>query len=214
MRFKLLKLFFLIASIIAFLETTAKAQATLTYEISIRPAASGLTNSEGNTIERDAFQEVTGLAFSNDGKKVFSSNRVVNGNHECVSMMTLSTPYDLRTASTVKDEASPMVTQVGLDDNDNDSKCTRCNTEMPDVSKLFGSEWICCNKCYDPHIKKCQEDFCNNEKPEYEHRPFFSINRYMRKKNGDSTNYFYSPLTANANISKSHFEHINNPSFY
>ena len=97
--------------------------------------------------------------------------------------------------------------------SNNDSKCTRCNTQMNDVSKLFGSEWICCNKCYGPHIKKCQEDFCNNEKPEYEHRPFFSINRYMRKKNGE-INYFYSPLTADANISKSHFEHINNPSFY
>ena len=96
--------------------------------------------------------------------------------------------------------------------SNDDSKCTRCNTKIPDVSKLFGSEWICCNKCYGPHIQTCKE-FCNNKKPEYEHRPFFSINRYMRKKNGES-NYFYSPLTADRNVSKYHFEHINNPSFY
>ena len=36
----------------------------------------------------------------------------------------------------------------------------------------------------------------------------------MRKKNGEGTNYFYSPLTADQNVSKYHFEHINNPSFY
>ncbi|SVE09385.1 uncharacterized protein METZ01_LOCUS462239, partial [marine metagenome] len=40
MGLKLSRLFFLIASIIGFLETQAIAQATLTYEISIRPEAS------------------------------------------------------------------------------------------------------------------------------------------------------------------------------
>ena len=124
MRLKLLKLFFSIASIIVFLETSALAKATLTHETVIRPEASGLTNSEGNTIGRDAFQQPTGLAFSNDGKKVFSTNQTVTGNHECISMMTLSTPYDLRTVSLVVDEATPMVTQVGLDDNHDDSRCS------------------------------------------------------------------------------------------
>ena len=52
------------------LETSARAQATLSFETAIRPLASGLTNSEGNTIARDAFQLPTGLAFSNDGKKL------------------------------------------------------------------------------------------------------------------------------------------------
>ena len=46
MRLKLSKLFFLIASIIVFLETQAIAQATLSHETVIRPEASGLTNNE------------------------------------------------------------------------------------------------------------------------------------------------------------------------
>jgi len=104
--------------------SSAKAQATLTFEKAIRPVASGLTNSEGNTIVRDAFQIPTGLAFSNDGKKVFSSNFTSNDDHECISMMTLATPFDLRTVSPVVDEASPLVTKVGLDDNSNDTKCS------------------------------------------------------------------------------------------
>ena len=121
---RLLKLFFAVVSITAFLEMNVKAKATLTFETAIRPLASGLTNSEGNTIARDAFQIPTGLAFSNDGKKVFSSNFVSNGDHECISMMTLSTPFDLKTVSLVLDEASPLVTKVGLTDNSNDTKCS------------------------------------------------------------------------------------------
>ena len=139
MKLKLFKLFFSIASIIVFLETTAKAQASLTYEISIRPAASGSTNSEGNIIGRDAFQEITGLAFSNDGKKVFSSNRVSNGNHECVSMMALSTPNDLRTASLVLDEASPLVEEVGLTDNTADAKCTDIKFSKDGLKMFLGN---------------------------------------------------------------------------
>ena len=139
MRLRLSKLFFLIISIIVVLKTPVLAEATRTYEISIRPDSSGLTNSEGNVIVRDAFQEVNGIAFSNDGKKVFSSNRKVTGTHECVSMMTLSTPYDLRTASLVLDEASPMVTQVGLDDNHSDSKCTDIKFSKDGLKMFLGN---------------------------------------------------------------------------
>ena len=139
MRLRLSKLFFLIISIIVVLKTPVLAEATRTYEISIRPDSSGLTNSEGNVIVRDAFQEVNGIAFSNDGKKVFSSNRKVTGTHECVSMMTLSTPYDLRTASLVLDEASPMVTQVGLDDNDSDSMCTDIKFSKDGLKMFLGN---------------------------------------------------------------------------
>ena len=88
---------------------------------------------------RDAFQEVTGIAFSNDGRKVFSSNRKVTGTHECVSMMELSTPYDLKTASLVMDEASPMVTQVGLDDNDDDSRCTDIKFSKDGLKMFLGN---------------------------------------------------------------------------
>ena len=139
MKLKLSKLFFLTAGIIAFLETSALAQATLTHETVIRPEASGLTNSEGNTIGRDAFQQPNGLAFSNDGKKVFSTNQTVTGNHECISMMTLSTPYDLRTVSLVVDEATPMVTQVGLDDDDDDSRCSDIQFSKDGLKMFLGN---------------------------------------------------------------------------
>ncbi|MDB9799762.1 autotransporter outer membrane beta-barrel domain-containing protein [Candidatus Pelagibacter sp.] len=132
---ELLKLFFLIASIIVFFETTAKAQATLTSDITVRPGASGLTNSEGDTIVRDAFQTPTGLAFSNDGRKVFSSNKNVSDTHECISMMTLSTPYDLRTASLVVDSADPLETKALLTGS-NDIKCTDIKFSK-DGLKLF-----------------------------------------------------------------------------
>ena len=89
---------------------------------------------------RDAFQEVNGIAFSNDGRKVFSSNRKVTGSHECVSMMELSTPYDLRTASLVLDEASPMVTQVGLNDNNADSRCTDIKFSKDGLKMFLGNQ--------------------------------------------------------------------------
>ena len=133
---ELLKLFFLIASIIVFLETTAKAQATLTSDISIRPLASFTTDSEGDQIVNDAFQDPTGLAFSNDGRKVFVSNRYLNSAHKCLKMMTLSTPYDLRTASLVVDQADPLVSKVGLTDVSNDTKCTDIKFSK-DGLKLF-----------------------------------------------------------------------------
>ena len=119
--------------------SSAKAQATLTFEKAIRPLASGLTNSEGNTIVRDAFQLPTGLAFSNDGKKVFSSNFTSNGDHECISMMTLGTPFDLRTVSLVVDEASPLVEKVGLTDNSVDTKCTDIKFSRDGLKMFLGN---------------------------------------------------------------------------
>ena len=130
-----MKKIFIIFIFISFY-SSAKAQATLTFEKAIRPLASGLTNSEGNTIVRDAFQLPTGLAFSNDGRKVFSSNFTSNGDHECISMMTLKTPFDLRTVSRVVDEASPLVEKVGLTDNSNDTKCSDIKFSR-DGLKLF-----------------------------------------------------------------------------
>jgi len=132
---ELLKLFFLIASIIVFLETTAKAQATLTHDISIRPLASFTTDSEGDRIANDAFEDPTGLAFSNDGRKVFVTNKYVTGIHKCLKMMTLSTPYDLRTASLVVDQADPLETKALLT-GINDIKCTDIKFSK-DGLKLF-----------------------------------------------------------------------------
>ena len=53
-----------------------------TWEIEIRPVADeSRTKSlgEGN-VNNDAFQRPTGIAFSNDGKKVFATNKLVDGN--------------------------------------------------------------------------------------------------------------------------------------
>jgi len=127
------------AGITFFFETSAKAQATLTFETAIRPEASGAINSEGNTIVRDAFQIPSGLAFSNDGKKVFSSNFVSDGSHECISMMTLSTPFDLRTVSLVMDEASPLVEKVGLTDDGNDTDCSDIKFSKDGLQMFIGN---------------------------------------------------------------------------
>ena len=81
---RLIQLLFLLASITICLETKAIAQATLAWETTVRPEGSNLTSSEGATITRDAFQDPTGIAFSNNGKKVFASNRDVGGTHECI----------------------------------------------------------------------------------------------------------------------------------
>ena len=69
---KFSKTLFLLVGITVLLETSARAQATLSFETAIRPLGSKLTNSEGNQIDADAFQMPTGLAFSNDGLKVFA----------------------------------------------------------------------------------------------------------------------------------------------
>ena len=117
--------------------SSAKAQATLGWETTVRPEGSNLTSSEGNTITRDAFQDPTGIVFSNNGKKVFASNRTVNSTHECIKQMNLGTPYDFRTASTVVDEASPLETKVGLSGNA-DIRCTDLRFNR-DGTQLFVS---------------------------------------------------------------------------
>ena len=134
---RLIQLLFLLASITICLETKAIAQATLAWETTVRPEGSNLTSSEGATITRDAFQDPTGIAFSNNGKKVFASNRNVSGTHECIKQMNLGTPYDFRTASTVVDEASPLETKVGLS-NDADIRCTDLRFNR-DGTQLFVS---------------------------------------------------------------------------
>ena len=48
-----------------------------------------MVDSEGDQIVNDAFQDPTGLAFSNDGRKVFVTNRYLNNAHKCLKMMTL-----------------------------------------------------------------------------------------------------------------------------
>ena len=62
--------------------------------------------------------------------------RYLNSAHKCLTMMTLSTPYDLRTASLVVDQADPLVSKVGLTDVSNDTKCTDIKFSK-DGLKLF-----------------------------------------------------------------------------
>ena len=133
-----MKKIFIIFIFISFY-SSAKAQATLGWEKTVRPDGSNLTNSEGNTITRDAFQDPTGIVFSNNGKKVFASNRTVSGNpkHECIKQMNLGKPYDFITASTVVDEASPLETKVGLSGNA-DIRCTDLRFNR-DGTQLFVS---------------------------------------------------------------------------
>ena len=58
---KFSKTLFLLVGITVLLETSARAQATLSFETAIRPLGSQLTNSEGNQIDADAFQAVLEL---------------------------------------------------------------------------------------------------------------------------------------------------------
>ena len=89
-----------------------------TWETEIRPVAdTSRTKSlgEGN-VNNDAFQRPTGIAFSNDGKKVFATNKLVENEadgQECLRTFNLSSPYDLRTAGKIQDEIDPIITLAG-----------------------------------------------------------------------------------------------------
>ena len=90
-----------------------------TWETEIRPVAdTSRTKSLGSgNVNNDAFQTPSGIAFSNDGKKVFATNKSVDGNdttgQECLRTFNLSSPYDLRTAGKIQDEIDPIITLAG-----------------------------------------------------------------------------------------------------
>ena len=89
-----------------------------TWETEIRPVAD-TTRSKSlgdGDVNNDAFQTPSGIAFSNDGKKVFATNKFVQNSatgQECLRTFNLSSPYDLRTAGKIQDEIDPIITLAG-----------------------------------------------------------------------------------------------------
>ena len=86
-----------------------------TWETEIRPVADeSRTKSLGDgEVNNDAFQTPSGIAFSNDGKKVFATNKSVENSadgQECLRTFNLSSAYDLRTAGKILDEIDPIIT--------------------------------------------------------------------------------------------------------
>ena len=113
-----------------------------TWETAIRPGAdtSRTSSLDGSAVDNDAFERPTGIAFSNDGKKVFVTNKRVifqnNKQQECLRTFNLSIPYDIRSAGLVLDEIDPLITLLSKDNNSGDSRCEDINFSN-DGRKLF-----------------------------------------------------------------------------
>ena len=93
------------------------------FDTGIRPGFdTSIINYEGNATDNDAFEDPTGIAFSNDGKKVFVVNRYIDEKagkqQECLRTFNLSSPYDLRTAGLVQDDGDPLENLASQSGND------------------------------------------------------------------------------------------------
>ena len=94
-----------------------------------------LTDSEGEAMVRDQWQDPTGAVFNNDGTKFFAINRDVT-HTKCILMTTLTVPYDLNSQSLVQDSVNPISTHAGVDEGDDDSKCEDMNFNN-DGTKMY-----------------------------------------------------------------------------
>ena len=85
------------------------AELTKTQDTSVRPGSSIYTDLGGNPGEfRDALEVPQGGTFNNDGTKVFFINKKV-GHTDSITVMRVSTPYDLRTVSTIIEGGDPII---------------------------------------------------------------------------------------------------------
>ncbi len=109
-----------------------------TWETEIRPVAdtSRTKSLGGGSVGNDAFERPTGIAFSNDGKKVFASNKFVKDGQECLRTFNLSSAYDLRTAGKVQDEIDPIEHFLGTSGDNIFVRCEDINFSN-DGTKLF-----------------------------------------------------------------------------
>tara|TARA_B100000989_G_scaffold121900_1_gene90030 strand:- start:655 stop:1122 length:468 start_codon:yes stop_codon:yes gene_type:complete len=112
------------------------------FETGIRPGFDlSIINYEGNATDNDAFEDPTGIAFSNDGKKVFVVNRTVDlaggKQQECLRTFNLSTPFDLTTAGIVQDDGDPLENLAGQTNNDRKCEDINFNNDGTNVSFKF-----------------------------------------------------------------------------
>ena len=110
-----------------------KAELTFEYHIGVRPLASGLEDADGDDINRDLLEDPTGIAFSNDGLKAFTTNKAGDGDKgKCVTETTLTVPFDFRHSHTQTDRADVLANagQIGNNKRCEDIKFSRDGTRM------------------------------------------------------------------------------------
>ena len=133
---------FLFIFFLLFWQNTFAAMKGPTWETAIRPAGdtSRTSSLDGSAVDNDAIERGTGIAFSNDGKKVFVVNKRVvfqnNKQQECLRTFNLTIPFDLRSAGLVLDEIDPLITLVGKTNNGTGSRCEDIKFNN-DGTKLF-----------------------------------------------------------------------------
>ena len=133
---------FLFIFFLLFWQNSFAAMNGPTWETGIRPGAdtSRTSSLDGSAVDNDALEDPTGIAFSNDGLKVFVVNKQVktinSKNQECLRTFNLTSPYDLRTAGLVLDEIDPLITLNGETRNTAGARCEDINFNN-DGTKLF-----------------------------------------------------------------------------
>ena len=112
--------FFLFFLLFAF---EVKAELTFEVEAGVRPVASSLIDEDGDAIGQDAFENPTGIAFSNDGLKAFVTNKddgeLVG---KCIIEITLSVPFDFTQTHTQTNRSDALRNLAGKT-----GSATRCS---------------------------------------------------------------------------------------
>ena len=98
--------------IFSLLSSTAKAALTFEVETTVRPEMqTSITDEDGDSIDRDAFEDPTGIAFSNNGLKAFVTNKKGDSDKgKCISEITLTVPFDFTYSHTQTNRACLLYT--------------------------------------------------------------------------------------------------------
>ena len=129
------KTYFLIFLLLSI--ATAKAELTFEVEAGVRPAASNLIDEDGDAIGQDAFEDPTGIAFSNDGLKAFVTNKKDDeATGKCIIEITLTKPFDFRATHTQTNRSDALRNLVGK--TGDATKCSEIRFSN-DGRKLFVS---------------------------------------------------------------------------
>ena len=111
-----------------------KAELTFEYHIGVRPAKQdSIIDADGDNIGRDLLEDPTGIAFSNDGLKAFTTNKAADGDKgKCVTETTLTVPFDFRHSHTQTDRSDVLANagHLGSKKRCEDIKFSRDGTRM------------------------------------------------------------------------------------
>jgi len=131
--------------ILIFLLSSPAAKAALTFEVEagVRPVEQpSIKDEDGDDIGQDAFEDPTGITFSNDGLKAFVTNKnnnVLTG--KCIIEITLSKPFDFTAPHTQTNRSDALRTLVGKDATSAAARCSEIRFSN-DGRKLFVSNQI------------------------------------------------------------------------